>query len=67
MQDIRNSRFVQNLKRQAEENPIVVIGVSAAFITAVSKLLDSNTKRSYAKANAQEIERRKYKTYNNHR
>jgi len=35
--------FLENLKRQAEDNPIVAIGVGAALITAVSKLLSAKT------------------------
>jgi hypothetical protein len=59
----KNSKFVQNLKRQAEENPVVVLAISAAVITATAKLMEANTQRSYARTHAREVERRMYKTY----
>lgn len=57
------SKFVDNLKRQAEENPIVALGVGAAALTALSKLLDANTARVSAKTHAREIDRRVRKSY----
>jgi hypothetical protein len=51
-------KFIANLKKQAEENPVLVLGVTAALLTAVSKLLDSNTARSSAKTHTNEINRR---------
>lgn len=42
MDNIMNSKFAKNLKRQAEENPVVVIMATAALITAVSKLIDAH-------------------------
>lgn len=38
---IKNSKFVQNLKRTAEENPIIVLAAAAALITATAKLVDA--------------------------
>lgn len=52
------NRFVQNLKAQAEANPIVAIGVAAALLTAAGKLMDANTARSAAKTHSREIDRR---------
>lgn len=63
MKSWKESKFVQNLKRQAEENPVVVLGVAAAVITATAKLMDSNTQRRYARTHEREVERRMYKTY----
>jgi hypothetical protein len=60
---LKDNRFVQNLKRQAEENPVVVMVATAALLTATAKLLDANTQRSYAKTHAREVERRIHKTY----
>lgn len=51
-------RFINNLKKQAEENPLAAIAIAAMFVTATSKLIESNTQRSYAKAHAKEIDRR---------
>ena len=33
--------FVDNLKKQAEENPIVALGVAAALLAGASKLINS--------------------------
>lgn len=52
------NKFLENLKRQAEENPVVVFGTAALLLTAVSKLMDSNTQRSYAKTHQLEVARR---------
>lgn len=52
------SKFIDNLKRQAEDNPIVALGVGAAFMTAMSKLADANTARVSAKTHAKEVDRR---------
>jgi hypothetical protein len=51
-------RFKRNLKAQIEANPIVALGVTAALLTAASKLLDSNTARVSAKTHAKEVDRR---------
>lgn len=51
-------KFIDNLKRQAEENPILALGVAAALFTATSKLLDANTARMAAKTHAAEVARR---------
>lgn len=44
---------LDNLKRQAEDNPLMALGVAAALITAVAKLMDANSaaqgRRAYAK------------------
>ena len=51
-------KFWKNLKEQAEANPIYAIGAAAILIGAMSKLLDANTQRSYAKTHAREVDRR---------
>jgi hypothetical protein len=33
--------FINNLKRQAEENPVLALAVAAGLITATSKLVNS--------------------------
>jgi hypothetical protein len=59
------NKFLENLKYQAEENPVLALGVTAGLITAINKSMDSisrlmnstaNTKNS--KAWAKEVERR---------
>jgi hypothetical protein len=34
-------KFLENLKRQAEENPMLAMGVAAALFTSLSKLVNS--------------------------
>jgi hypothetical protein len=34
-------RFVENLTRQAEENPVLALGVAAALFTSLSKLVNA--------------------------
>jgi hypothetical protein len=55
-------RFIDNLKHQAEENPVLAMGVAAALITAVSKLIDSSSNARNSKAWAQEVHRRTTKS-----
>jgi hypothetical protein len=59
---IKNSRFVQNLKTAAEENPVVVIMATAALITATAKLVDAvghnAGSRAYAKQVAAKLKNR---------
>ena len=56
-------RFYNNLKRQAQENPLAAVAIAAMLITATSKLMDANTQRSYAKTHAKEVDRRIAKSY----
>ena len=52
------SQFVKNLKKQADENPLLAIAAGVALITAVSKLLDASTARKAAHTHALEVARR---------
>ena len=52
------NKFWNNLKVQAEANPVWTLAIGAAVLTAASKLLDANTQRSYAKTHAREVDRR---------
>jgi hypothetical protein len=49
------NEFVENLKHQAEENPLVALGIAAALLTATSKLVNSMAWK-------QEVARRTRKT-----
>jgi hypothetical protein len=55
-------RFFENLQHQAEENPIVALGVGATLIAAISKLIDAQVNAKNSKAWAKEVERRVKKT-----
>jgi len=52
------NRFLTNLRRQAEENPVIAIGVGAAAVTALSKLLSASNENRNSKAWAKEVNRR---------
>jgi hypothetical protein len=52
------NKFLENLKHQAEENPVLALGVTAGLITAISKLMDSTANTKNSKAWAKEVERR---------
>lgn len=51
-------KFLANLKRQAEENPVLALGVAAAVITAVSKLIDANGRAKGSRAYARQVDYR---------
>jgi hypothetical protein len=51
-------RFINNLKHEAEENPIFAIGVAAGLITAISKLMDASADTRNSRAWAKEVARR---------
>jgi hypothetical protein len=53
--------FLNNLQRQAEENPVLALGVAAGLITAISKLIDSTGNARNSRAWAQEVRRRAMK------
>lgn len=57
---ITNSRFVQKLKQQAEENPVVVLMAVAAVITATAKLVDAVGHNAGSLAYAKQV-KMKYK------
>lgn len=46
-------KFISKLKEQAEENPILALGVGAAAVTAAAKLIDAvgsvRSRNAYAK------------------
>lgn len=55
------NEFIDNLKRQAAENPVVAVVVAAGLITAISKLVDSTGNARNSRAWAQEVRRRAMK------
>lgn len=52
---IKNSYFVQKLKYQAEENPVVVLMAAAAVITATAKLVDAVGHNAGSRAYAKQV------------
>lgn len=51
-------KFLENLKTQAEENPVVALGVAAGLITAISHLINSAGNAKNSRAWAKEVARR---------
>lgn len=52
------NEFLKNLQRQATENPMVAVGVGAAFLQSASKFLNANSARKNSKTYKKEIDRR---------
>lgn len=52
-------RYYENLKRQAEENPLAALAIGAATVTAVTKLMQANTERKNSTTWAKEVDRRR--------
>ena len=55
------SKFVDNLKKQAEENPLVALGIGVGLISAVSKLINSSATAANSRAWQAEVARRAMK------
>lgn len=53
--------FINNLKRQAEENPVLALGVAAGLISAIGKLINANSNARNAKSWDRETMRRAMK------
>jgi hypothetical protein len=51
-------RFLENLRRQAEENPIMTLGIGAAVLTAVGKFIDAAGHARGSHAYAKDVNRR---------
>lgn len=51
-------KFIDNLKRQAQENPVVALAIGAAVITATAKLMEANNDRKKTQTWEREVERR---------
>lgn len=55
-------KYLEELKIQAQNNPLAAAAIGAGVIVAITKLMDANTKRQNAKAWASEVERRRMNT-----
>lgn len=53
--------FLNNLKRQAEENPVAAVGVGAVAVQAVTKLLNAYIANKNSNAWKTEVARRALK------
>lgn len=54
-------KFLDNLKHQAEENPVLALGIAAGLITSISKLIDSGATLKNSNAWKKEVTRRAMK------
>lgn len=54
-------RFFENLKREAEQNPTLALGVGAAVIGSIAKLLSASSNSRNSRAWAREVARREMK------
>ena len=53
-----NRRFLDNLKHQAEENPVMALGIGAAFLTGVGKIIAAAGHARGSHAYAKDVNRR---------
>lgn len=58
MEKFTKNEFVLNLKRSAEENPVVVILAVAAVITAGAKLISAHGQAKGSRAYAKQVDYR---------
>lgn len=54
-------KFLENLKHQAEDNPVLAMGVAAGLLTAVGKLVEAHTNSRNSKSWMRETQRRAMK------
>lgn len=63
---MNHDRFLNNLIRQAEDNPVMALGVAAGLITSISKLVEASGRRkstlAYAKAEEARLKAQKRHT-----
>jgi hypothetical protein len=58
---MKNNRFIQNLKYQAEENPLAAIAICTAAAAMLLKLMQASTEYNNSKTWEKEVERRRLK------
>lgn len=49
-------------KKQIEENPLVAMGIGAAVLSGLARLMNANTNRKNSKTWAKEVKRREKKS-----
>jgi len=52
------NEFLENLKREASENPVFAIAVAAGLLTAASRFINASGNARNSKAWAKEVDRR---------
>jgi hypothetical protein len=56
------NKYIDNLKRQAQENPMAALAVAAVVITAITKLMQANNDRQNSQTWKREVDRRRMNT-----
>jgi len=54
-------RFVDQLSRQAEENPLLALGVASTVVAVATKFMQANAEQRNSKSWAKEVDRRRQK------
>jgi hypothetical protein len=52
-------KYLDNLRRHAEENPLGAAAIAIAAIAALTKLMQANTERNNSKTWSKEVDRRR--------
>lgn len=52
------NRFFENLKREAEANPTLTIGIGTAFLAAAGKLIQAHGESAGSRAYAKQVNHR---------
>jgi hypothetical protein len=53
---INTEKILNNLIKQAEENPLLAIGVTTAFMHATAKVIDASGHRAGSRAYARQVD-----------
>jgi hypothetical protein len=49
------NRFFENLKREAEQNPTLALGIGTAFLAAVGKVIQAHGESAGSRAYARQV------------
>lgn len=52
-------KYIDRLKAEAEENPLLALAVGAAAVTAVTKLVNASTEHRNSRTWEKEVDRRR--------
>lgn len=55
-------RFLDNLGRQVEENPLLALGIATAAAAAATKLMQASAEQRNSRSWAKEVDRRRMKS-----
>jgi len=55
---MKDNKYIKRLKQEFEANPLLVIGIGAAAVTAAAKLIDATSAAQGRRAYAKQVEYR---------